>query len=433
MKIIHTADIHIGVENYGRPATEDDIEKLPKYFSPGVDRSEYIGFSTRLLDFLSTFDYMVNYALENDADLFILAGDAYKARNPSQTHQREFARRISRLVKEGGIPVFSVIGNHDAPQMAGRATSLEIFPTLEAENVYIADQLRTYKVPTRKGTIQLLALPWIKRAAFLARDETRDLNIEQITNMLEERINMLLDKEVSGLSSSLPTILCGHITASSASAGSERNMMLGKDHTILLGKLANPIFDYVALGHIHKHQILSYHPMVTYSGSIQRVDFSEEKEEKGFCVIELDPTLPAGQRLKNFHFEKVNARSFQTIDVTITSDEDPTPKTENVISNRSVEDAIVRLRVTMPKRSLAAFDETYIRNLLSAAHQVSIKTILEDPTKSIRLKLESSKNISPINLLTQYLESTNLPEERITVLKDYANQLINESNETDDI
>jgi len=432
MKIIHTADIHIGVENYGRPATEDDIAKLPPYFSPGVDRSEYIGFSTRLLDFLSTFDYMVNYALEHDVDLFILAGDAYKLRNPSQTHQREFARRISTLVKEGGIPIFSVIGNHDAPQMAGRATSLEIFPTLEKENVYIADQLRTYRVPTRQGVIQLIALPWIKRAAFLARDETRDLNIEQVTDMLEERINRLLDKEVSGLSDSLPTILCGHITASTASAGSERNMMLGKDHTILLGKLANPAFDYVALGHIHKHQILSYQPMVTYSGSIQRVDFSEEKEDKGFCVIDLDPTLPAGERLTNFHFEKVNARSFQTIDVSVTTGEDPTRKTEDAIMNRSTKEAIVRVRITMPRQVSAAFDETYIRELLSTAHQVSIKTILEEKTKTIRLSLESSKNLSPMNLLAQYLESTNLSKERITVLKDYADQLINESNETDD-
>ena len=432
MKIIHTADIHIGVENYGRPATEADIEGLPDYFSPGIDRAEYIGFSTRLLDFLSTFDFMVNYALENDVDLFILAGDAYKARNPSQTHQREFARRISRLVNDGGIPVFSVIGNHDSPQMAGRATSLEIFPTLAANNVYIADQLRTYIVPTRTSEVQLIALPWIKRAAFLAREETKDLGMEQVTQLLEDRINKLLDKEISGLSNKLPSILCGHITVSSASAGSERNMMLGKDHTMLLGKLANPIFDYVALGHIHKHQILSYHPMVTYSGSIQRIDFSEEKEEKGFCVVDLDATMPSGNRLKSFHFQKVDARSFQTVDVEVNNDEDPTQKTEAAILNRSLENAIVRLRISMPKHSLSSFNEPAIRESLNNTHQLSINITLTDKTRSIRLDLESSKNTSPMNLLTTYLESRNLSPSQMSTLSDYAQKLINEGNESNE-
>ena len=432
MKIIHTADIHIGVENYGRPATQADIEGLPDYFSPGIDRSEYIGFSTRLLDFLSAFDFIVNYALENKVDLFIIAGDAYKARNPSQTHQREFARRISRLVNDGGIPVFSVIGNHDSPQMAGRATSLEIFPTLSANNVHIADQLRTYIVPTRTGKVQLIALPWIKRAAFLAREETKDLSMEAVTQLLEDRINKLLDKEISGLSNTLPSILCGHITASSASAGSERNMMLGKDHTILLGKLANPAFDYVALGHIHRHQILSYNPMVTYSGSIQRVDFSEEKEEKGFCVIDLDPTMPSGNRLKSFHFQKVDARSFQTIDVDVNNDENPTQKTKMAILNRPLDDAIVRLRISMPKNSLSAFDEPVIRESLGNTHQLSINITLTDKTRSIRLDLESSKNTSPMNLLTKYLESKNLSASQISTLAGYAEKLITEGNESNE-
>ena len=38
MRILHLADIHIGVENYGRPATESDLEAMPAYFAPGVDR-----------------------------------------------------------------------------------------------------------------------------------------------------------------------------------------------------------------------------------------------------------------------------------------------------------------------------------------------------------------------------------------------------------
>ena len=93
MKILHCADLHLGVETYGRidPAT---------------------GLSSRLLDFLSTLDQVVDYALANKVDLVLFCGDAYKSREPSQTQQREFARRINRLATSG-IAVFLLVGNHD--------------------------------------------------------------------------------------------------------------------------------------------------------------------------------------------------------------------------------------------------------------------------------------------------------------------------------
>ena len=81
MRIVHFADVHIGVENYARVDPET-------------------GLSTRLTDFLATFDEVVSYALENSADLVLFCGDAYKSRDPSQTHQREFATRIAKLAAE---------------------------------------------------------------------------------------------------------------------------------------------------------------------------------------------------------------------------------------------------------------------------------------------------------------------------------------------
>ena len=65
MKILHTADIHIGVENYGKIDPETRT-------------------STRLSDFLRSFDEIVSFAIQETVDLVIIAGDAYKSRNPSQ-------------------------------------------------------------------------------------------------------------------------------------------------------------------------------------------------------------------------------------------------------------------------------------------------------------------------------------------------------------
>jgi len=155
IRILHFADLHLGVENYSRidPAT---------------------GLSTCFGDFQASLDEVVEFALENEVDLVLFCGDAYKSRDPSQTQQREFAKRIRRLATKG-IPVFLLIGNHDLPNAIGRATAVEIFDTLAIENVIVANQPDVYPIKTKDGLIQIAALPWLRRSTLLSREETRRL------------------------------------------------------------------------------------------------------------------------------------------------------------------------------------------------------------------------------------------------------------------
>ena len=69
IKLLHTADIHIGMENYGRidPAT---------------------GINARVMDFLRRLSDVADYAIEQGVDIFVFAGDAYKTRDPNPTYQR---------------------------------------------------------------------------------------------------------------------------------------------------------------------------------------------------------------------------------------------------------------------------------------------------------------------------------------------------------
>ena len=321
MRILHFSDLHIGVENYGR-----------------VDPQT--GLSTRLLDFLASLDEVVEYALAHDVDLVLLAGDAYKGRDPSQTQQRELAQRLARL-SAAGIPTFLLVGNHDLPNAAHRATAVEIFPTLQVPNIYVGDSLQNYTIPTKSGPLQVLALPWPRRSGMLTRDESRGLSIEEVRKEVERRLTEAVGHRAQELDPDLPAILAGHVTINGATVGTERSMMLGQDHVLLASAVHLPQLEYVALGHIHKHQILREHPMVVYSGSLQRVDFSEESEEKGFCIVDLDPAAPQGQRLTDFQFQKVQARPFVTIDVKIPPGElDPTDTVLRAIARKDVADAV---------------------------------------------------------------------------------------------
>ena len=407
MRILHFADLHIGVENYGRidPAT---------------------GLSSRLGDFLHTYDELVDYAIDTGIDLALFCGDAYKSRDPSQTHQREFARRIARL-SDAGIPTFLLVGNHDTPQVVAQATALEIFPTLNVQNVHIGDRLQTYQVETRAGPLQVVAVPWIKRSEFLTRDETRGMTHEQINQELENALTNAIRARADELDPAVPALLAGHVTISQSRLASEQSMMLGHDHVLMNSSVALPQFDYVALGHIHRYQILNYDPYVVYSGSVQRVDFGEERDDKGFCVIDLDPAQLAGSRLQNFEFVKSDARRFVTIDVDLKAgDEDPTAVVVKQIAAQPVDDAIVRVRLTMPAELEGHLNETEIRAALSSAHHIASisKQVLDRPRT--RLGDADTRGISPKEALHLYFETRSVPKDRADLLLRHAEALIDE-------
>ena len=410
MRVLHFSDLHIGVENYGRIDPET-------------------GLSTRLGDFLYSLDQVVEFALTEGVDLVLLAGDAYKGRDPTQTHQREFAKRLNRLSR-AGIPTFLLVGNHDLPAASSRATAVDIFPTLEVANVYVGNSLKNYDVSTPSGPIQVLAVPWPRRSAILSREDSRGMSIEQVRQALEERLTEGIDIEAKKLNPDIPAIITAHVTVNGATVGTERSMMLGQDHVLLVSALDRPQVEYVALGHIHKHQILRPDPpMVVYSGSLQRVDFSEEGDEKGFCVVDLDQTAPQGQRMTNFEFHKLDARIFVTVDVSVEpQDVDPTATVVRAINRKEIADAVVRVRISLAAESDAHLRETEIREALEPAHFIASISREIVGSRRTRISPTEGEDLQPMQALGLYLDSRNIEGERREKILRKAEELIEQDS-----
>jgi exonuclease SbcD len=407
LRVLHFADLHLGVESYGRldPAT---------------------GLSSRLLDFLSALDQVVDYTLENKIDLVLFCGDAYKSREPTQTQQREFAKRINRL-STNGIPIFLLIGNHDLPNAIGRATTTEIFDTLTIKNVYVSNRPDVYRIPTNSGTVQIASLPWLRRSALLTKEESKNLNFDQINQRLREVLTNVIAANVPKLDPGLPAILAAHVWVSGAEVGSERLMTIGQEHVLALSNVANPAFDYIALGHIHRHQVLSQSPPVVYAGSLERLDFSEEKDEKGFYLVEIEPDKE-GKRQVSFSFHPVVGRRFLTISLAIEpQDTDPTATVLQAISEHEgdIRDAIVRLNISLPTDIEGQFRDNDIRNALKAAHYFTIAKEVERETR-LRLGEWAAEEATPLDALKAYLESKKVSPERAKILLEYGEKLIQE-------
>jgi len=408
MKILHFADLHLGVESYG-------------HLDPMT------GLSSRLLDFLSVLDQVVNYALESEVDLVLFCGDAYKSREPTQTQQREFAKRINRLATSG-IPVFLLTGNHDLPNAIGRATATEIFHTLAIERVYVSNRPDIYRIPTSSGVIQIASLPWLRRSALLSKEEAKNINLSQINERLQQVLTNIVAANIQKLDPKLPSILAAHVWVSGAQAGSENLMTIGQEHALLLSNIAHPAFDYVALGHIHKHQVLHNNPPVVYAGSLERLNFSEEADDKGFYMVEIKPDTETGKRQVFFDFHRVIGRRFLTINVDIGLDDvDPTLAVLKAIAEHKekVRDAIVRVNISLPAEVEGQLRDSDIRSTLKEAHHF---TIARDIKREVRLRLGkwAAEEITPIEALKAYLESKRIAPERAQTLLEYAEKLIQE-------
>ena len=214
MKIVHFADTHIGMETYG-----------------SIDPAS--GLSTRVLDELNAMDKVIDYAIGNCVDLVLFCGDAYKNREPSQTHQREFAQRIRRL-SESNIPTVIIVGNHDLSGSPGKASSVEIFDTLDIQNIYIAQRPGILKIKTNHGDVQVVVFPWLRRNALLTKEDLKNLSIGKVIDQLQEVMSARLIELASNVDTSQPVILAAHLAVSEAKTGTEKTMIIGNDPVIML-------------------------------------------------------------------------------------------------------------------------------------------------------------------------------------------------------
>lgn len=412
MRILHFADLHLGVETYGK-----------------MDAAT--GMSTRLADFLKAFDELVDYALDTKVDLVLFCGDAYKSREPSQTQQREFARRINRLAT-AGIPVFLLVGNHDLHNAFNKATAVDIFDTLTVPNVFVSNRPGVYKIQTASGLVQIASLPWLRRGVLLSKDDTKNLSFEEVNLKAQDVLTDIISSHAASVDPNLPSILAAHVWVTGATVGSEKQMTIGQEPVLLPGNIANRAFDYVALGHIHKRQVvnLSYGnaPPVVYSGSLERVDFSEETDEKGFYLIEIKSDGQSQQRETTFTFHPVTGRRFLSINVVIVSEDiSPTATVLRAIEGKQtqVPESIVRVNIKLPETLESQLAMPEIRNALKEAHNQSITLEVERGNR-IRTTRWTAGEVTPLEALQAYLSSKNVPADQAKVLLDYGKQLVSE-------
>ena len=364
MRILHLSDLHIG--------------------SSGVwDRVSDNGWPQSLGEDEKLLWEVVWYAIHYDIDAVLFTGDAYKSRNPSPTQQGVFAKVIARLSARG-IPTILLPGNHDKPGICSYNTTLDIYGDVGLASVTVCSVEGTYHIETKAGPLSVVAFPW----GTFNPDQAR---------YFTERLGPA------------PAVLLAHLSILDCHTGTEQGMILGKETVWPIEAVAHEAFDYVALGHIHRHQAWYCDNGVTvaYAGSLQRLDFGDEDDTKGFYVVDLGRTEHAVEP----EFVPVQAREFLTLNWT-----------DLPLATALDRDKIVRVQANLTEEEAAKFSDEQVRAWLQNAHHVSIQKTIQRDRKT---RADSTiTTMSPIAALEQYLTIKEYTPERIKELSERAKEMM---------
>lgn len=246
MKILHTADWHIGRRLNGTDLLEDQMHVL---------------------------DQLIDYIKTEKIDLCVIAGDVFDRSNPSQSALKLVNEYLYRINIELGVPVLAISGNHDSRSRLDYGSYW-----FEKSNYHMRTSIEDILKPVVIDDHHFYMVPYmdVLEAKQYFQDDTIVAH-HDVYRKITEEIRDVMDRDARN-------ILVGHMFMSNAKASdSERTLSIGLSEEV--GTDLFEDFELVLLGHLH-HPFAIEHDTIFYSGSLLKYSFSEVKQPKGFRVIE---------------------------------------------------------------------------------------------------------------------------------------------------
>jgi len=251
MRLLHTADWHLGRIFHGVHLTDDQAHLL---------------------------EQVVALARDARVDAVLVAGDIYDRAVPPPEAVKLLDEALSRLVLDLGLPVVLISGNHDSPQRIGFASRLLRPQGLHA--VGLAEPEPTPLVlEDRHGPVELCCLPYAEPAA--VRELLGTPEIVDHDGAMAARIARIRR-------GCARRVLIGHcVVVGAEPTESERPLATNPDAgNVALSRFDG--FDFVALGHLHRPQAV-VEGRVDFAGSLLKYSFSEAEQQKSVSVVEMGP------------------------------------------------------------------------------------------------------------------------------------------------
>lgn len=341
MKFVHFSDLHIDANTGGK-------------------RDPETGIHLRVLDTVKNLDVVVDFAIAKRVDAVFFSGDAYHSPHPRQEHKILLQKRIKQL-SDHNIPFIAVIGNHDRIKREYFKHPLSDFETLGIDNVYVSDEIELVEF---KNFI-VYQIPWQYGAVKLETIEA--------------------DK---------PIIINAHCTVLGSTYQTDidtSEMVLGPDFILEQEQLE--FADYVALGHIHRQQVVDGVKMV-YPGSVEANTWGELGDH-GFVYGEFDR--------KNLTYEIINFETRKRYDLEFEV------TTNKEFFNQLPEidpEGLYRIRIRWKDHN--TLNRVKLEKILNKAFGWKLEESKPRFNTQHRRELEDLDNKSPIELISLYFEKNGI-------------------------
>jgi len=338
---IHAADAHLGISRYSKA---DPVS----------------GLNLRSMDFLHSFNELCDKVVEMEPDMFLFCGDLFDRVNPTNYMRRAVQEQFMRLSR-AKVDTVVISGNHETPRSKGVSNPLVLYKDIEHIHVVL------YPRQLQIGDYWINAIPYTAHP----------------------------QKHMAAPKANCISILMMHTTIEGAKVGSERYMCFEE---AALKRSEIPGYDYTALGHIHKAQDLSSKDRrIFYSGSLERYDFNEVNERKGFYVVGSEP-----------EFIEVSTREMMSkpLDVEGLTGYEITENCLSILENMDVSEKVVRLELVGNMKDLERNSINYAQ-IRECAIGASHFTIVDRTIANQNLRIREDKVIfSPYAELERYLKMT---------------------------
>lgn len=262
MKILHTADWHVGRSIRGR---------------------------SRHAEQAAVLDEIVGIARTEGVDLVLVGGDQFDTSSPGPVSEQLVYRALLELAEVA--PVVMVAGNHDHPRRLEA-----VAPLLELGRITVATDLAR---PDEGGVVRpvdgvrVALIPFVSQRNIVTATDLMEMEADEQGNKYADRMAKVIAALCDGLAADEVNLVLGHVMVhGGAVGGGERSAHTVFDYSIPAQSFP-PALTYVALGHLHRHQRMPAAAPVWYSGSPLQLDFGEVDDRKGVLLIDAQPGAPA--------------------------------------------------------------------------------------------------------------------------------------------
>lgn len=261
IKILHTSDWHIGKHLHGYDLSED----LELFFS-----------------------WLIQYIRENRIDVLLISGDVFDQANPSQAAFKQYYDLLKRLIPLN-IKVIITGGNHDS--VAALNAPAELLKAFDISVIGGADETKNHFISIEKNNenIVVAAIPFLRDRDIRksVAGENYQTKVEQIKEGLRIYFSNINAHYQENFKDSFFIIMAHLFVQGSQISDSERDIQLGNLAGIEAGMFGG-IPHYVALGHIHKPQVISRSKNIHYCGSPIPLSFSEKEDCKQINILTIE-------------------------------------------------------------------------------------------------------------------------------------------------